>query len=258
MKNNCLFTVTNLDLIEKLKGLKINNFVYPLSFFCVGIPNTFTIDQIKEENSYLFINRILDSKDIDKLNEVLHNLPSNIKGIIFDDVGIIEITKDLKLEKILFLSHFNTNYESINYFFDYVDDIIVSTDITEEEIDEIISKAKKKVSLFAFGLISSLYSRRTLLTSHASHYNIPKENQKDLKIQDKKFISIENEFGTVLYHYPYFNGKRLLNKDVHFLFYFPILLDDENVLEVAKNNFDCIDNDFGFLDTKTIYKVKNN
>ena len=258
MKNNCLFTVTNLELIEKLKGLKINNFVYPLSFFCVGIPNTFTIDQIKEDNSYLFINRILDSKDIDKLNVILHKLPKNIKGIIFDDVGIIEITKDLKLEKILFLSHFNTNFESINYFFDYVDDIIVSTDITEEEIDEIITKTKKKVSLFVFGLISSLYSRRTLLTSHAMHYNIKKENPKDLNIQDKKFISIENEFGTVLYHFPYFNGQRLLNKDVRFLFYFPILLDDEKVLEVAKNNFDCIPNDFGFLDTKTIYKVKNN
>ena len=258
MKNNVLFTVTNIGLIEKLKGLGINNFVYPLSFFCVGIPNTFAIEDIKEENSYLFINRILDSKDIDKLNEVLHNLPSNIKGIIFDDVGIIEITKDLKLEKILFLSHFNTNFQSINYFFDYVDDIIVSTDITEEEIDEIITKTNKKVSLFVFGLISSLYSRRTLLTSHAKHYNIPKENQKDLKIQNKKFISIENEFGTVLYHFPYFNGKRLLNKDVNYLFYFPILLEDAKVLEVAKNNFDCIPNDFGFLDTKTIYKVKNN
>ena len=258
MKNNVLFTVTNLDLIEKLKGLKINNFVYPLSFFCVGIPNTFTIDQIKADNSYLFVNRILDSKDIDKLNEILHNLPKNIKGIIFDDVGIIEITKDLKIEKILFLSHFNTNFESINYYFDYVDDIIVSTDITEEEIDEIISKTKKKVSLFAFGLISSLYSRRTLLTSHANHYNIEKESQKNLNIQDKKFISIENEFGTVLYHYPYFNGQRLLNKDVHFLFYFPILLDDEKIFKVAKGNFDCIENDYGFLDTKTIYKVKNN
>ena len=258
MKNNVLFTVTNIGLIEKLKGLGINNFVYPLSFFCVGIPNTFTIEDIKEENSYLFINRILDSKGIDKLNEILHKLPKKIKGIIFDDVGIIEITKDIKLQKILYLSHFNTNYESINYFFDYVDDIIVSTDITEEEIDEIISKVKKKVSLFAFGLVSSLYSRRTLLTSHASHYNIEKENSKGLNIQDKRFISIENEFGTMLYHFPYFNGQRLLNKDVHFLFYFPTLLDDENVLEVAKNNFDCINNDFGFLDTKTIYKVKNN
>jgi len=35
MKNNVLFTVTNPNLIEELKGLGINKFVYPLSFFCV-------------------------------------------------------------------------------------------------------------------------------------------------------------------------------------------------------------------------------
>ena len=258
MKSKALFTVTNLDLISKLKGLGINNFVYPLSFFCVGIPKTFTIDEIKEDNAYLFVNRILNTKDIDQLSNLLHHLPSNIKGIIFDDIGLIEVCKDLDLTKILYLSHFNTNYASINYYFDYVDEIIVSTDITEEEIDEIISKTKKKVSLFVFGLVPSLYSRRTLLSSHALHYNIPKEDIKNLHINDKKFIGIENEYGMMMYHYPYYNGQRLLKKDVKYLFYYPILLNDNQVLEVAQNNFDNIETDEGFLDTKTIYKVKNN
>ncbi len=258
MKNKVLFTVTNLDIIPKLKGLNIEKFVYPLSFFCVGIPHTFTIDQITEENAYLFINRILNTKDMDKLAEILHHLPHNIKGIIFDDVGLIEVCKDLKLEKILYLSHFNTNYESINYYFDYVDDVIVSTDITEEEIDKIISKTTKKISLFVFGLVPSLYSRRTLLTSYAKHYDIKTKETKNLHINDKKFIGIENEFGMMMYHYPYYNGLRLLKKDVHYFFYYPILLDDDKVLEVAQNKFDIVENDEGFLDTKTIYKVKNN
>ena len=257
MKNNVLFTVTNLELIPKLKGLNISNFVYPLSFFCVGIPHTYDIEEIKEDNAYLFINRILNTKDIEILDELLHHLPHNIKGIIFDDVGLIEVCKDLKIEKILYLSHFNTNYASINYFFDYVDDVIVSTDITEEEIDEIIAKSKKKVSLLAFGLVPSLYSRRTLLTSHAKHYHLAKEDIKNLHINDKKFIGIENEHGMMMYHYPYFNGQRLLHKDIHYLFYFPILLTDDQVLEIAQNHFDIVYNDEGFLDTKTIYKVKN-
>ena len=58
MKNNTLFTVTNLELIPKLKGLGISKFVYPLSFFCVGIPNTFIVEQMTEENSYILINRV--------------------------------------------------------------------------------------------------------------------------------------------------------------------------------------------------------
>ncbi|MBQ6840929.1 MAG: U32 family peptidase [Bacilli bacterium] len=258
MKNKVLFTITNLDLIPKLKGLGISNFVYPLSFFCVGIPKTFAIEEITEDEAYLFVNRVLDCDAINRLSEILHNLPSNIKGIIFDDLGLIEVLKDVGIEKILYYSHFNTNYASINYFFDYVDEVIVSTDITEEEIDEIIAKANKKVSLFVFGLVPSLYSRRTLLTNHAKQFNLPEEKQKELYINDKKFIGIENEFGMMMYHYPYYDGSRLLNKDVKYLFYYPILLEDEKVLKVAENDFKCVLTDEGFLDTKTIYKVKNN
>ena len=99
MKNNILFTVTNASLIPKLKGLNINNFVYPLSFFCVGIPNTFEIKDIHEDNAYLFVNRVLDSKSIDELDKILHNLPSNIKGIIFDDIGLVEVLKDVNIKK---------------------------------------------------------------------------------------------------------------------------------------------------------------
>ena len=32
---------------------------------------------------------------------LLHKLPNNIKGIIFDDVGIIKMIEDVKIEKIL-------------------------------------------------------------------------------------------------------------------------------------------------------------
>ncbi|MBE6148975.1 MAG: hypothetical protein E7167_05800 [Firmicutes bacterium] len=256
MKNNVLFTVTNPNLIEELKGLGINKFVYPLSFFCVGVPRCFDIEQITEDGAYLFVNRILDCQAIDKLDEILHNLPSNIKGIIFDDLGLIEVLKDVNIEKILYYSHFNTNYMSINYFFEYVDEVIVSTDITEQEIDEIIAKTNKKVSLFAFGLVPSLYSRRTLLTNHAKQFDLPVENQKELYIEDKKFIAIENEFGMMMYHYPYYDASRLLKKDVKYFFYYPILLSDEQVLNVAKNDFKGLLTDEGFLDTKTIYKVK--
>ena len=40
---------------------------------------------------------------------------------------------------------------------------------TKEEILEISKHAKKKISLFVFGLVPSLYSRRSLLTNHALH-----------------------------------------------------------------------------------------
>ena len=255
MKNKILFIVTQKDIDKELIAKGITKLAYPLFGFSVGYDVTFKLEEIKNDG-YLFINRVLDTKSIDALEKIINNLPNNIKGIIFDDVGIIELLKNKDIEKIFYYSHFNTNYMSINYFFDYVDEIIVSTDITEKEIDEIIKMANKKVSLMAFGLISAFYSRRALISNYAEHYNIKRENPMVLEISDKKFMGYENEYGTILYHYPYFNGQRLLKKDIKYALYNPVFLDKESILSAVDGLYDGIDTDEGFLDIPTIYKVK--
>lgn len=257
MKNNILFTITDLNLIPFLKEKGITNFVYPLTYFCCGIPKTFRINEIREENAFIYVNRVLDCLSIDILADIIKTLPSNIKGIIFDDVGIIEILKDSHLQKILYCTHFNTNILSINAYFDYVDDIIISTDLTKEEMEKIATHTKKPISMMVFGLIPSFYSRRHLLHNYAKHYEIPYENPKHLHIGSQKIIAIEDEFGTILYHYPYFKGLELLSLPIHYAFYFPLLLRGQEVLAVLDNNFANIEYDKGLLETKTIYKVKN-
>lgn len=256
MKNKILFTVTNLNIIDEVKKIGIDKFVFPFSFFCVGVLNTYELKDIKEENSYLFINRILDTKDIHKLNEILHNLPKNIKGIIFEDLGLINVLKDINIEKILFLPHAATNYASINSYLRYVDTIIVSYDITEEEMEEIVAKANKEVSFFVFGPVSSMYSRRSLLTSYHKHFNIDYKNVKKLQVNDNEFIALENNYGTVVYHMPFYNGLSLLNKNAKYYFYFPLFLEDKQIIELLNNNLDNIESSRGFLDVKTIYKIK--
>jgi len=255
--NKILFLVQNINLIPKLKEKKVDIFVFPLSFFCVGIPKTFTINQITEDNAYIFVNRILNSKDANKLNKLLHKLPNNIKGIIFDDIGVIKMLEDVKIHKILYNTHFTTNFESINHLFSYVDDIIISTDITEKQIDKIILKANKKISLFTFGLVPAMYSRRLLLTNDSLHYNKKYENPLMLQNGKKTFLAFENEYGTYLYHYPYYNGLRLLNKKCHFNFFYTPFMKDNDILDLLDQKLTNIKWDYGFLDTKTIYKLKD-
>ncbi len=257
MKNNILFTVTDINLIPFLKEKGITNFVYPLAYFCCGIPKTFRINEIEEDNAFIYINRVLDCSAIDILADIIKTLPSNVKGIIFDDVGIIELLKDSSLQKILYCTHFNTNIHSINAYFDYVDDIIISTDLTKEEVMHIANMTKKPISLMTFGLIPSFYSRRCLLHNHAKHYQIAYENPKKLHVGSQKFLAIEDEFGTILYHYPYFNGLDLLSLRIHYAFYMPLLLKGEDILALVDNDLSNIDYDRGLLDKKTIYKVKN-
>ena len=42
--------------------------------------------------------------------------------------------------------------------------------------------------------------------------------------EDKKFIILENEYGSYIYKLPYFNALNLLNKDALYYLYFPIFL----------------------------------
>ena len=252
---NKLFIINSYNQIEILKKNGINNFVYPLFSFCVGVENEFKINEIKEDNSFIFVNRVLDSKSANELNEILHNLPSNIKGIIFEDLGIIEMLKDVNIIKILYLTHFACNYISANLYLKYVDSIILPHDITESEIDEIISKANKKISLNVFGLIPSMYSRRTLVTNYEKHYNIKVNRPFIIEKEDKKFIILENEYGSYIYKLPYYNALNLLNKDALYYLYFPIFLNDKDLEDLVNNKVN-INFDDGFLNKKTIYKVK--
>ena len=262
-KNNYLVTVNNLDIIEKLKKVGVTAFLFPLKDYTVGFPNTFEISEIKANNAYIFINRILSSEEIDDLRKLLHNLPSNIKGIMFDDLGVLEIIKDINVEKILYLNHFSTNYESINYFLEYVDSLVISTDITKEEIYEILNKANKPLVLHAFGYVPVMYSRRKLLSNFNKHFSLENKNIANIKdkLVNNKFFVFENEFGTVLFNHLPSNSLEINHDKILYNYINTAFIKDEDVMKVFNNilknepiNIEC---DRGFLDRPTIYKLKD-
>ena len=266
MNPNKLFVIiTELDQIEICKKARVTNFLFPLSHFSVGYPNTFSLKDIKEEG-YLFINRILDTQSYQELKKLLLNIPKNIKGIVFEDMGIITLAQELnlKLELILYQSHFATNPKSINENLNFVDSIVISTDITKEEINEILIKSHKPLVYFLYGLVPVMYSRRTLLTNFETEFMTKKENIVTLEehVGKKKFIAVENEYGTVLYHEKYVHGLYEINDDkIKYYLINPLFLSKEKlekILNDFKNKIKEMDDteEEGFLNTKTIYKIK--
>lgn len=249
-KNKTLLLVNNYSLVDKLKEESSITFLFPVTDFTVGFPNTFKIEDIKVEG-FIFLNRVLDNKGIEALKNLLKNLPENIKGIVFDDIGVLNtlLTLDLKLTKILFLNHLNCNYESINAYLEYVDSVVVSTDITKEEIKEILNKAKKPLVLYTFGHINIMYSRRTLLTNYNNHFGKSSAlvGTLDEEISHKKFKIMENNYGTVIYTENPFNGLEYRDyNNVLYNLINTVFLSDEDVLEILKS----LDN----LETKYSYK----
>ena len=248
-----LVTVTSKTIIDKLKNNEDMELLYPLKSYTIGYEVTF---DIKDIDGFVLINRILDDFDLDKLDKLLHE-NNNIKGIVFDDLGIIDIVSDLNITKILLINHYANNYRSINYYLEYVDSVVVSSDITEEEIKEIVKNTIKPVVVNVFGMKDLMYSRRLLLTNYAKYYNIPNKDMIEAKINDNGFKIFENEYGTYFYASKYYNALDLLDLDnVLYFWYNPVFLDDEEILDVVINNdVSNIDNDSLFLDKATTYRI---
>ena len=248
-----LVTVTSNTISDKLKNNEDITLLYPLKSYTVGYPITF---DIKDIDGFVLINRILDDFDLDELDTILHE-KNNIKGIVFDDLGILDIVSDLNITKILLINHYANNTRSINYYLEYVDSVVVSSDITEEEIKEIVKNTIKPVVVNVFGMKDLMYSRRLLLTNYAKHYNIQNKDMIEAKINDNGFRIFENEYGTYFYASKYYNALDLLDLDnVLYFWYNPVFLDDEEILDVVINNdVSNIDNDSLFLDKATTYRI---
>ena len=260
--NNILLLIPNYEIVKDLKDESNITFLFPLDGFCVGYPKTFKLDEIKDAG-FIFVNRILDNAGIQELKAILLNLPSNIKGIVFDDIGILNVLIDnnINITKILFLNHFNTNYYSINVFLNYVDSVLVSPDITQEETKEILKKANKPLVLYTFGYVNIMYSRRKLLTNYNDHFhkNVPKSSVLEEIISSKKFKIIENDYGTVIYPDKPYNGLRLKNeKNVLYHFINSVFLDNASIKEIL-NSDDFLENKYPYKylsENATIYKLK--
>ncbi len=265
MINKLLYIVNNKEIIEDLKKVGVKNFLFPLKDFCVGFNNTYDFDEIENE-SFIFINRILDNESLDLLEKKLNDNRDKIKGIVYDDFGVLYLINKLKLNVITinYQNHFGTNYQSINENLKYNDSVVVSTDITKKEIEEILKKVEKEVCIFLFGLIPVMYSRRTLLTNFSKEFNIPTKNNVliDEKISKNKFIMVENEFGTVGYQRNYYDGLELLNlENIKYFLVNPLFLSDKEQIQLISDIKNKkltlnIPNDKGFLYKETIYKLK--
>lgn len=263
MISNILIYVDDINHIDDYRKAGVSAFLFGLEGFCVGY-NTYSLDEISKidvSNKYILLNRVLDCKDIDKLKEIIPNI-TNIKGLVFEDIGVYNLVKDMNfcIELILFQNHFGTNNKSINFWLDRVDSMFISNEITKDEISTILDNVSKSVVLHLYGYNQVMYSRRLLLTNWSEEFDIPNKNTNVIvdRATKVKFRAIENEYGTVMYSDKIFNGKELLGlKNVKYYYVNPMLVDHNEVMDFLTDTNHISDNeDNGFLDRETIYKLK--
>ena len=263
MISNILIYVDDINHINDYRKAGVSAFLFALEGYSVGY-NTYTLEEIEKidvSNKYVMINRMLDCEAVDGLKEVLPHF-KDIKGIVYEDIAVYNLIKglDLDVETIFYQNHFGTNVHSVNFWLDRVDSMFISNEITREEINNIVNNASKGVVLHLFGYNQVMYSRRKLLSNWSDFFDIEKRNTNVLtdRATKVKFRAMENEYGTVMYSDKIFNGKDLLGLDnVKYYYVNTTLVEHDMVMDFLTNNdHSSEDEDNGFLDRETIYKLK--
>ena len=193
-----LININSLGDLEDYKKIGITNFLFALKDYSIGYKE-FNLEDIPTD-SYILINRVLDTKGIDGIKSIKDKL-LNYKGIIFEDLGVYNIFKNEDLELIWAQAHFGTNTESINYWLTKCESALLSNEITKEEITDIVNDSIKPVVLNVFGKNMIMYSRRTLLTNFNKYNELDDVN--DVVLDEthtkNKFYAHETENGTAIF-----------------------------------------------------------
>ena len=243
-------------LIIGVKGLS----TYP---FELSIEDIITIADNTDKEITVSMNKMIHNKDLELVREVLTKVKdSNIKKIMFYDLGVFKICKDMNIEKELILSqeHLNASNNSNEFYYNKgISNTYVTSDITCEEILEIKDNTKMNIYYTVYGYLPIFYSRRNLLSNYFKYID---EDMTDdtyyIFNNNLRYMIKEYSYGTIIYS-PLVNLINELDriKNVDNLVIDLSYVDDINVLDKFING-DIIDNVYtGFFDKKTIYKLKD-
>ena len=250
-----LININSLGDLEDYKKIGITNFLFALKGYSIGYKE-FNLEDIPTD-SYILINRVLDTKGIDGIKSIKDKL-LNYKGIIFEDLGVYNIFKNEDIELIWAQAHFGTNTESINYWLTKCESALLSNEITKEEIIDIVNDSIKPVVLNVFGKNMIMYSRRTLLTNFNKYNELDDVN--DVVLDEthtkNKFYAHETENGTAIFNNDYFNyiefSKSLDDSKIKYYLVYNLDLSVNDIKDILEGK--PYGND-GFLNKKTVYRM---
>lgn len=274
---------SSIDEIEKTRDL-VDGFIIGIKDMCVN--TNFCIDDLSILSSlngldiFISLNKNMHNKDLAKVESILlelNNYP--IKGVLFYDIGVLNIYNRLNLNYDLVWAqeHLTTNFNTINYWYKKgAKYTLISNDITFDEIKDIENNANSTLMVNLFGYLPMFVSKRHIVRNYLNQFDLSDNSSVNyMEKEGNTYPIIDNNVGTFCYSAYILNGiKYSLNLNVGYAILNSFNIDTDKFIEVVKMfksvnksnvleyeskiNDMFINTNYGFLDTKTIYRVKKN
>jgi len=280
--------------IKDIDNLSCDGFILGISnlnqYFGHGLFNELKdiIIDLKDKGKEVFVsmNKIMHNSDLKEVEDILIELDKiNVDGILFGDVGIVNIWKRLNLKVTLVWdqTHLVTNYYTCNYWLEKGVKISnLSSELTLEEIKGIRENTDMKLMVQVFGFIPIFTSIRNLISNYFEHLGKDAESNKYyIHDKDRKLnYRVREENGTSIYSGNVLNGINEINILTNYNIDYLILNGfniDSDVFKFTLENFNSVNSgkevnvndvyneinaklpfptDRGFFYKQTIYKVR--
>ena len=279
---NLILIPNSIDDIKNLQN-KVDGFILPIKDLSVNYNYYIELSEldsifstVKDKDIFISLNKNMHNKDLDILKDTLLKLEKyDIKGIIYYDVALVNMKKELNLKNDLVWAaeHLVNNYGTINYWYqEGVNYAYLSSEITKNEILEIKKNSKAKLMMNIFGYVPIFTSKRNLVNNYLETFN--KEKISNIYYMYKEGITyplMDTKNGTTAYSGFVLNGiKEYFDLNMDYYVINSFLIDDiEAILDIFReaneNNLEkcyqklnniIVNMDDGFLHKETIYKVK--
>lgn len=262
-----------------------NAFLFSIDNFSSFVTKSISIKKLNKllnkypnVDIYLSLDANIFNDDLNDLKRTLREIAKlRIKGIFFYDLAILNINLEehLNLPLIMNQNFLINNANTCNYYKDFnVSGFCLPSEITSEELLKIADKVDLPLYINLFGYQLMAFSKRKLVKDYFKYIKrlfLKKEH--NLLFEGKNYHIIENDKGTMFLSDYIFNSFSYLEQlqRIDYGILNELLLPHDNFIRaymlyqeaLTNNKYDdyCLNNlfdnlDSGFLNRKTIYKVK--
>ena len=250
----------NIDgIILSIDKLSVNDSFY------VDISILDEID-FKEKEIFVSLNKLMHNNDLEHLRMVMNKLKSKDVKILFYDMAVFNIAKELDMidKLVIYQDHLNASILSNKFYNDLgIRGSYITSDITGDELLDIKKNSNMSIMFMVYGYIPIFYSRRYLISNYLKYIGDKKKGNEYSIVSDTgiEYPIDEEEYGTTIYTSKEVNLINYLDKinDIDYIVMRSNKINNDvfNLMVDKFINKDKMDNCYlGFFNTKTIYKVK--
>lgn len=265
-----LVSANSIEHLNSLVKKNVDGVI--LSIDKLSVNDSFYIDvseldkiNFNEKEVFVSLNKLMHNNDLELLRSVMNKLKDKMVRIIFYDMAVYNIAKELNMTNKLVISqdHLNASVLSNKFYLSKgIKASYITSDITKDELLEIKEKSGMEIFFLGYGYAPIFYSRRYLISNYLKYIDEAEGNDYEIVSDTGRVYPIcEEEFGTTVYTEKPINLINHLDElsNIDYLVLKSNKIDDLEFNKMVDNfiNREHVDDDYiGFFNTKTIYRVK--